>query len=129
MATFIANKVVKLLIQKQTPVQGARVLVLGITFKENCGDLRNSKVIDLIQELKEFGCLVACYDPIADPEEVNEEYQIKLIPEIRGTFDAIVHAVAHEAFKALPYKDLLTKNGVLYDVKATLERGVVDGRL
>jgi UDP-N-acetyl-D-galactosamine dehydrogenase len=129
MATFIANKVVKLLIQKNTPVQGARVLVLGITFKENCGDLRNSKVINLIHELKEFGCSVACYDPIADPEEVNAEYQIELIPEIRGSFDAIVHAVAHEAFKGLPYKDLLAKNGVVFDVKATLERGSVDGRL
>jgi UDP-N-acetyl-D-galactosamine dehydrogenase len=129
MATFIANKVVKLLIQKQTPVQGARVLVLGITFKENCGDLRNSKVIDLIHELKEFGCVVACYDPIANPEEVNVEYQIELIPELGDGYEAIVHAVAHEAFKGLPYKDLLAKNGVVYDVKATLDRGSVDGRL
>jgi UDP-N-acetyl-D-galactosamine dehydrogenase len=121
--------VVKLLIQKHTPVQGARVLVLGITFKENCGDLRNSKVIDLIQELKEFGCVVSCYDPIADPEEVNLEYQIELIPELLDRYEAIVHAVAHEAFKGLPYRKLLSEKGLVYDVKATLERGSVDGRL
>jgi UDP-N-acetyl-D-galactosamine dehydrogenase len=129
MAEFIASKVVKLLIQKNKPVQGATILILGITFKENCGDIRNSKVIDLINELKEFGCLISCYDPIADPMDVLKEYHIELIPELNKSFDAIVHAVAHDVFINLPFSNILNEKGIIYDVKATLDRKLVDARL
>jgi UDP-N-acetyl-D-galactosamine dehydrogenase len=129
MAEFIANKVVKLLIHKSQPVKGARVLVLGITFKENCPDLRNSKVIDVIKELSEFGCDVDCYDPNADKVEVLHEYNLELVNEPKVNYHAILHAVAHSQFTSLEFKKLLVENGVIFDVKSNLDRSIVDGRL
>lgn len=133
MGEFIANKVVKLMIQKNLPVKTANVLVLGITFKENCPDLRNSKVIDVINELKQFGINVTIFDPQADPEEVVHEYGIEIstsFDSIKNTkFHAIVHAVAHHNFKELDLKNMMVENGVLYDVKSTLDRSLVDARL
>jgi len=130
MGAFIANKVVKLMIQKNHTIKGAKVLVLGITFKENCPDLRNSKVIDVINELKEFGVDLDCYDPQADAEEVYHEYQLKMANEIASApYSAIVLAVSHKEFLSLNYKSLLAPNGVLFDVKAILPKELVDGRL
>lgn len=133
MGEFIANKVVKLMIQKNVPVKGADVLVLGITFKENCPDLRNSKVIDVIQELRQFGIQVTIFDPQADPEEVVHEYGIQIETDIKNIenkkYNALVHAVAHHNFKTLNLRNLLVENGVLYDVKSTLDRAIVDARL
>jgi UDP-N-acetyl-D-galactosamine dehydrogenase len=130
MGAFIANKVVKLMIQKNQTIKGAKVLVLGITFKENCPDLRNSKVIDVIHELKEFGIEVSCFDPQADAEEVQHEYNLKIEASISITpYDAIVLAVSHTQFLSLNYQALLTPNGVLFDVKAILPKEQVDGRL
>lgn len=129
MAAFVANKVIKFLIHKSQPVKGARVLVLGITFKENCPDLRNSKVIDVINEVKEFGCEVSCYDPNADKNEVMHEYGLKLIDAPEGRYHAIIHAVSHNQYKTLDLKGLMVENGVLFDVKSSLDRSIVDGRL
>ena len=129
MGVFIANKVVKLLIHKNLPVKGAEILVLGITFKENCPDLRNSKVIDVIDELCQFGANVSVYDPQADKDEVLHEYNKQLISEPSSKYHAIIHAVSHKEFQQLDITQLLYPNGVVYDVKSTLPRNIVDDRL
>jgi UDP-N-acetyl-D-galactosamine dehydrogenase len=130
MGEFIANKVVKLMIQKNHTIKGAKVLVMGITFKENCPDLRNSKVIDVIKELKEFGIKVDIFDPQADIQEVMHEYQLPLIDGLsKHSYNGIIHAVSHSEFLSINFKDLLLKNGVIYDVKAVLPLEIVDGRL
>ncbi len=131
MGAHVANRVVKLMIQRGQRIQGARVLVLGITFKENCPDIRNSHVIDVIQELKDFGCQVAVYDPWADPDDVRHEYGLELMSglDAGGGFDAVVLAVAHEKFRALDLARLRKANAVLFDIKAFLAREQVDGRL
>jgi UDP-N-acetyl-D-galactosamine dehydrogenase len=130
MGEFIANKVVKLMIQKNHTIKGARVLVLGITFKENCPDLRNSKVIDVIWELKEFGIEVDVFDPQANTEEVDHEYNLTLLdtPE-NNKYNAIVLAVSHSEFFSIEFGDYLLKNGIIYDVKSVLPKTMVDGRL
>ncbi len=130
MGEFIANKVVKLMIQKNHTIKGAKVLVMGITFKENCPDLRNSKVIDVINELKEFGIAVDIYDPQANEEEVMHEYQLPLMNTLPNNhYNAVIHAVAHQNFQTIDFKNLLLENGVIYDVKAILPKEMVDGRL
>ena len=130
MGIHVANKVVKLMIHKGHRIKDAKVLVLGITFKENCPDIRNSRVIDVIRELQDFGCAVDVYDPWADAEEVKAEYDLKLLSDIASdlhTYDAIVLAVAHEQFGQLN----LEKSGeqVIYDIKGLLDKENVDGRL
>ncbi len=129
MGLFIANKVIKLMIQKGTNIKEARILVLGITFKENCPDIRNSKVIDVVKELRDFGANVAVYDPWADSTEVLHEYGVSLLEEIASNYDAVVLAVSHDQFKNLNIKHLVHEKGVIYDVKAFLEKGIIDGRL
>ncbi len=103
MGMYVANQVLKLLIQKEHKIAGAKVLVLGITFKENCPDIRNSRVIDVIQELQEFGTDVEVYDPWADSDEVKREYGLDLIDSLNSTYDAVVLAVAHDKFDGLGY--------------------------
>lgn len=130
MGEFIANKVVKLLIQKDKIIKGAKVLILGITFKENCPDLRNSKVIDVINALKEFGIIVDCYDPHATPEAVEEEYNISLLSNLKKQYyQGIVHAVSHIEFTSIDFKSLLAGEGIIYDVKSVLPKSLVDSRL
>ncbi len=129
MGAFVANKVVKLLIKKGIPVNGSKVLVLGMTFKEDCPDIRNSKVIDIINELKEFGIEVNVYDPMADSHEVKEEYGVDLISSVGSNYDAIVLAVSHKEFKSLDLTKIKKENGVIYDVKALLDTQLIDGRL
>ena len=130
MGEFIANKVVKLLIQKNKIIKGAKVLILGITFKENCPDLRNSKVIDVINALKEFGIIVDCYDPHATPEAVEEEYNISLLSNLKKQYyQGIVHAVSHKEFTSIDFKSLLDGEGIIYDVKSVLPKSLVDSRL
>ena len=127
---FVANKVVKLMIEKDISIKGANMLVMGITFKENCPDIRNSRVIDIVDELKGFGGNVTVYDPWADVEEVREEYGLtitKKLPE--SEFDAVVLAVAHNEFLEIDLRSKLSDNAVLYDVKAALDKSTVDGRL
>ncbi len=136
MGRYVASEVVKLMINKGQRVQNAKVLVLGITFKENCPDIRNSRVIDVIEELREYGCDVAVHDPWADPDEVKKAYSIDLIECPNGTlqnrYDTIVLAVAHDQFKELEFGNRNNRNGnnvVLYDIKSVLDKNVVDGRL
>jgi len=128
MGIFVANKVVKLLIKKEHKVAGSKVLVLGITFKENCPDIRNSRVIDVIRELQDFGCDVDVYDPWADKEEVKREYNLELIENLDlDNYNAIVLAVAHNEFKNLDIKT--DERKVVYDIKGFFDKNIVDGRL
>jgi UDP-N-acetyl-D-galactosamine dehydrogenase len=131
MGIFVGNKVVKLMIKKGYTVKDSRVLVLGITFKENCPDTRNTKVIDIINELKEFGVNVDVYDPYADPKDVKRHYNIDLIDKPNlNDYDGIVVAVAHDKFKALqPEIEALKGKKVIYDVKGLFPKELVDGRL
>ncbi len=129
MGAYVAKEVVKLLIKKSHKVDGAKVLVLGITFKENCPDIRNSRVIDVISELKDFGCSVDIYDPWADEVEVKHEYGVSLTKEPKDKYDAVVLAVAHKEFKAINMESLIRQDGVIYDIKGFLPQGVADKRL
>lgn len=125
MGIYVANQVIKLMIKKGHKIEGSKVLVLGITFKENCPDIRNSRVIDVIEELQEFGCNIDIYDPWADTKEVEHEYNLKLIKELdTSKYEAIVLAVAHNEFKELKLK---TDENVVYDIKSILDN--VDGKL
>ncbi len=131
MANFIATKTVKLMVQKGIVVRGARVLVLGVTFKEDCPDIRNSKVVDIGTELSEFGASVDFHDPVADPEEVRQEFGIELVrkPSPRR-YDAVILAVAHREFIGIDVKRLKRRTmSVVYDVKSVLPKHLVDGRL
>ncbi|BDC98597.1 nucleotide sugar dehydrogenase [Persicobacter psychrovividus] len=129
MGAFVASKVVKLMVQKGIPVKDAPVLVLGITFKENCPDLRNSKVIDVITELKEFGSSVEVYDPWASKEEVHHEYGLSLIPSINKKYSAVILAVNHNEYLEMDVQELLYDKAVVFDVKGALPRDIVDARL
>lgn len=129
MGAFVANKVVKLMIKKGINVNTAKALVLGITFKENCPDIRNSKVIDIITELKDFGVQVDVFDPMADTHEVEEEYGVSLKQSPDGDYQAVIMAVSHDEFKQLDLKAICHNNCVIYDVKSVLDKSIIDGRL
>ena len=129
MGAYVAKEVIKLLIKKSHKVDGARVLVLGITFKENCPDIRNSRVIDVISELRDFGCEIDVYDPWADEAEVKHEYGVSLTKEPKDKYDAVVLAVAHKEFKGIKIESLAKEDGVIYDIKGFLPKGVADRRL
>ena len=129
MGLFVANKVVKLMNKKGIPVRNAKALILGITFKENCPDIRNSKVPDIYEELKSFGMDVDVYDPHAQPQEVKHEYAIDLALNL-STYDAIILAVSHKEFLELDVKSLKKEPAsVIYDIKAILDPKIVDSRL
>jgi UDP-N-acetyl-D-galactosamine dehydrogenase len=133
MGAHVANRIVKLLIKKRRLVDGARVLVLGVTFKENCPDIRNSRVVDIVKELEDFGCRVSVHDPWADPGEVRHEYGIDLLPELTAVpdkpYDALVAAVDHDAFRRLDPRDLVAPDGIVFDVKGVFPKETTDGRL
>ncbi|HRI48174.1 MAG TPA: Vi polysaccharide biosynthesis UDP-N-acetylglucosamine C-6 dehydrogenase TviB [Ignavibacteriaceae bacterium] len=132
MGAFVAREFVKLLIKKEHKVHNAKVLVLGITFKENCPDIRNSRVIDIINELKSFECLVDVYDPWAESVEVEEEYNLKLISsdEVNlENYSGVILAVAHNQFKTLDFQVINKNNFTIYDVKGILDPKLVDNRL
>ncbi|WP_417358095.1 nucleotide sugar dehydrogenase [Flavobacterium sp.] len=121
MGGYVASQVVKLMIKKGIVVNGAKVLMLGVTFKENCPDVRNTKIVDVISALKEYSVEVDIYDPWASPEEVKHEYGLKVVnvqPEEK--YNAIILGVAHNEFKSLNYEVLKANNGVVYDVKGVL---------
>lgn len=127
---FIASKVVKLMIKKGISVQGADALILGVTFKENCPDVRNTKVVDVYKELKEYGVNVDIYDPWADASEVKHEYNIDILPQLSDKkYNAIIVAVAHNEFLTLDLNVLKTNPSVVFDLKACLDRSLVDARL
>lgn len=131
MGSFVADKVVKLMIQKDHKIKGAKTLILGVTFKENCPDIRNTRVVDIYHELNSFGVCVDIYDPWAKPEEVKEEYGIDILTQLDSldAYDSVVLTVAHKEFLELDYKKVIERDGVVYDAKACLDRGLVDGRL
>lgn len=131
MGSFVADKVVKLMIQKDLKIKGAKALILGITFKENCPDVRNTRVVDIYKELVSFGLDVDVYDPWANSEEVKAVYNIEIVNTLKDNcqYSAIVVAVAHAEFLILDYKRILQEEGILFDTKAFIRRDLVDGRL
>lgn len=129
MGVFIASKVIKLLINKGNKIKGSKALVLGLTFKENCPDIRNTKVIDVCSELSQYGINVDVFDPVANKQEVKKELKIKLLNKITKKYNAIILAVAHKEFLKLDYKKMILKEGVIYDVKSILNTKIIDARL
>jgi UDP-N-acetyl-D-galactosamine dehydrogenase len=127
MGAYIAQQTLKQLIKNKSPLPGAKVIVLGLTFKENCPDLRNSKVADVIRELKELGCVVSVHDPLAEPAEAVHHYGVALTPweELPAQADAVVAAVPHKIYLKMPLSELLSrlkKGGVFIDVKSAFDR-------
>jgi len=131
MGKYIASEVVKLMISKDQKVKGAKVLILGITFKENCPDIRNTKVVDIVTELQQFGTEVDIHDPWADPEEVMHEYGLKSFSKLNSNnYEAIILAVAHKAFEDIDLKALSSSsNTVIYDIKGILPPDQITARL
>lgn len=130
-AKFIASKVVKLLITKGGIIKGSKSLILGITFKENCPDFRNTKVIDIYKELKDYGINVDIYDPWANKDEIKNEYGIDLLDNLRENekYDSLIIAVSHNEFLKIDFDKLKKANTVIFDTKACLDKGLVDARL
>lgn len=131
MGEYVANQTIKLMNKKGVLVKDAKILILGITFKENCPDIRNTKVVDIYHTLKEFTDNITIYDPWADADLVRKEYGIDIVnylPE-NESFDAAILAVSHNEFSNLNLKSLMKEKSVIYDVKGFLERDIVDGRL
>ena len=129
MGEFVATEVLKLMVKNDITIKNAKVLMLGITFKENCPDIRNTKAIDVYNTLTSFNMDVDVYDPWASCEEVNAEYNINTIESIETTYDAIIHVVSHNKFLELNLESLKNKNAVVFDVKGTLSSKFVDKRL
>lgn len=131
MGNYVAEQTVKCMNKKGLLVKDAKILILGITFKENCPDIRNTKVVDIYTSLEEYTKNVTVYDPWANKENVKREYDIDIVSELPSDekFDAVILAVAHNQFKELDIKSLVVDNGVVYDVKGILDRTIIDGRL
>ena len=130
MGEYVADRVIKLMLKKGIQVLESHILILGFTFKENCPDVRNTKVIDIYKALREYNVNIKVYDPWADPAIVRHEYGIDVINELpTQKFDAIIVAVAHDKFSSINMPILLKDNHVLYDVKSILDRDTIDGRL
>jgi UDP-N-acetyl-D-galactosamine dehydrogenase len=130
MGMYVANKVVKLMIGKGHVIKGANALILGITFKENCPDVRNTKVVDIYNELVQFGINVDVYDPWADPAEVKHEYGINILSTLSDKkYGSVIVAVAHHEFLEIDFKKYKANNAVIFDTKACIDRTLVDGRL
>jgi UDP-N-acetyl-D-galactosamine dehydrogenase len=125
----IATCVIKLMAKKELPINKSEILVLGITFKENCPDIRNSRVIDVIRELESYGASVDVYDPLADRKEVEHEYGLKLVESLDKKYHAIILAVSHKEFSELDWSKIRNHNTVVYDVKSFLDRSTVTARL
>ena len=133
MGKYVAMEIIKLMIKKEQKILGAKVLQLGITFKENCPDIRNSHAVDVVKGLEEFGCKVDIYDPWAEPAEIKHEYGLISINNAKGlqagTYDAIVLAVSHREFVDFDFHPLAQTNAVIFDIKGLLPKNMVDGRL
>ena len=129
MGEYVASEVIKLMVQKDIKIKGSNVLILGFTFKENCPDVRNTRVVDVIEELRDFGVNLTIYDPWANPEEVMHEYKLQTVNECpTGQYEAVLLAVAHKEFLDMDLAKFLRPDAVLYDVKSTLKEPVT-GRL
>jgi UDP-N-acetyl-D-galactosamine dehydrogenase len=132
MGTYVAGESIKLMVKKNIPVKHAEILILGFTFKEDCPDARNTRVVDIVNELKSYQAKVSIWDPWADPDKVKQEYGIELMKSISPDgekFDAVILAVAHREFDHFDIRAFLKKNSVVYDVKSVLSADMVDGRL
>lgn len=133
MGAYVANQLIKLMIKNEKKIFGSNILVLGITFKENCPDIRNSKVIDIINELIDYSCNIDVYDPWADKHEVKEEYNIEIKETLTqselGNYDGVILAVAHDKFKEIDIEKVSSNGTVIYDVKCILPKSIVNGRL
>ena len=133
MGEYVVSQLVKTMLKRKLPVNGANVLVMGLTFKENCPDVRNTKIVDILAELAEFDINVDVYDPWVNPEEAKHEYNVELISAPRsGHYDAVIFAVAHNEFKVLSageIKALMKKEHVIYDLKYMLDKDLADIRL
>lgn len=133
MGPHVANQSIKLMIKKGVNVSQSKVLILGLTFKENCPDIRNSKVIDVIREFQEYGCAVDIHDPLALADEVQHEYGLSVLKEFQDTnlknYDCVVLCVSHKEFLKFNFAGMDLKKQVLFDVKGLLDRKIVDGRL
>ena len=131
MGVYIADRVINSLKKKKRDysIKNTHILVLGITFKENCSDLRNTKVVDIVSKLQSFGIKVSIYDPNASPQEAKDFYGLELISKFTPPYAAAILAVAHQNFKTLPIKQLLIEDGILFDVKSFYDRSIVDESL
>ncbi|MFZ6011209.1 MAG: nucleotide sugar dehydrogenase [Bacteroidota bacterium] len=129
MGVHIANSVIKLMAQNDLPINKAPVLILGITFKENCPDIRNSKVVDVVRELQSFGTVVDIYDPQAETDEVKHEYGLHLVKALDKKYDAIILTVSHSEFNSLNWNGIRHNKTVVYDVKGFLDRKTITARL
>ena len=130
MGAYVANQTIKCMNKKGVMVKDAKILILGVTFKENCPDIRNTKVVDIYHTLQEYTDNITVYDPWANAEHVLQEYGVKVTNELpQGQFDAVILAVAHKEFIGLDVKDFVREGGVVYDVKSILPRTSIDGRL
>mgnify|MGYP006357270885 FL=1 len=131
MGEYVAHQVIKLMNKKGVLVKDANILLLGITFKENCPDIRNTKIVDIYTTLSEYTNNITIYDPWADKTEVQHEYQMEISNTLDATkkYDAIILGVAHKEFLEIDIPSLLNENGVVYDVKGILDRTIIDGRL
>jgi UDP-N-acetyl-D-galactosamine dehydrogenase len=132
MGAYVANQVIKLMVKKGIAVKNSNILILGFTFKENCPDVRNTKVVDIFNALKDYDTCIKVYDPWADPIEVMHEYNIESVKNIENEtikYDAIILAVAHQQFKTIEIKSIVKGNAVIYDVKGEISPEIVDGRL
>lgn len=135
MGEYVANQAIKLMNKKGVLVKDSKILILGVTFKENCPDIRNTKIVDIYHTLEEYTNNITIYDPWADASHVRHEYDIEIsdknIEELKGEFDAVILGVAHNEFKGINIREFLKdyEQGVVYDVKGILERNLIDGRL
>jgi len=132
MGAYVADQTIKLMLKKGIQVLGSKIIIMGFTFKENCPDVRNTRVIDIYHALQEYNANITVYDPWASPEKVKREYGIDIVNELPKTkFNTAIFAVAHRQFREMEinFDELLEKEHVVYDVKAILPRELVDGRL
>ena len=130
MGNYVASEVIKCMIKKNINIKDANVLILGVTFKENCPDIRNTKVVDVVYALKDYGVKISIYDPWANEEEVKKEYGLVSKQEVpKQQFDVIVLTVAHREFDSLNIKQLKSEKAIVYDVKNTLSRDSRDSSL
>jgi len=132
MGSFVASEIVKKMVQKDIPVKGAKALLLGFTFKENCPDVRNTRVIDIYQDLIEFGLDVTVFDPWVDIEEVKREFGITVLnnqSELKADYSALVLAVSHDQFKDLNIGGLKGEHSFVYDIKGFFSESLIDSRL
>ena len=129
MGNYVASEVVKLMIKKNIPIKNSSILILGFTFKENCPDIRNTRVIDIYKSFQDYDINIDVYDPWANSNEVKKEFGFDLIDKILKNYSAVILAVAHNDFLTLNFKSYLYENGVLFDVKGILNKNKVDGAL